>query len=498
LLPMLAGVVLAAAGLKFLLRSEKSDRESLAIVWGALLTNEINGVLEMRTGQRGDRIAYGVAALCSMVLIGLLLRHLGRRERKSLAQQAVPASRTRTLGSNTRAASASKPFRVLIIGGGVAGPALALFLKRAGVSSSVFEAYPFREGVGGGLGLAPNGMKVLQSLGVAEEVKRQGTVIRRFAFNNGSGRKLTSYELNHDRYGEPMVALDRATLFELLAVEMSRKGIDVHYGKRLTHVQEMPSSIVAHFEDGNSVEGDLIIGADGVRSTVRNYVVPQSEAEYTGLVGVGGFTSLSSLPSLASQMLDTMTFTFGKNGFVGYSGCHQGTMMWWSNLFREREYSGEELSQLNPSAIVDEMLARFGEYADPIPSLIQHSTNLLRVNVYDILSLPNWHRGRTLLIGDAAHTVSPNAGQGASMALEDAIYLAKLLRNSQDPLVFRSFELARKERAERIVAEGRRRGKDKAVVGPIEQTIREWMIRTIGFFGKNADDWIHRYTINWG
>jgi 2-polyprenyl-6-methoxyphenol hydroxylase-like FAD-dependent oxidoreductase len=104
-----------------------------------------------------------------------------------------------------------------------------------------------------------------------------------------------------------------------------------------------------------------------------------------------------------------------------------------------------------------------------------------------------------VLIGDAAHAVSPNAGQGASMALEDAMYLARLLRDGDDyEEVFARFEQDRKPRVERIVAEGRRRGTDKQIVGPVQARIRELMIAVfVNLFGPRGDDWLHSYRVDW-
>jgi 2-polyprenyl-6-methoxyphenol hydroxylase-like FAD-dependent oxidoreductase len=146
------------------------------------------------------------------------------------------------------------------------------------------------------------------------------------------------------------------------------------------------------------------------------------------------------------------------------------------------------------------MLAIYQSYHEPIESLISNSQSSLKLNISDIQTLPKWHEGRVLLIGDAAHAVSPNAGQGASIALEDAMYLARLLRDSSGDYeqVFTQFETDRKTRVEKIVAEGRQRGVDKQVVTPFQSKIREIMLMIfVNLFGASGQDWLYRYAINW-
>ena len=227
--------------------------------------------------------------------------------------------------------------------------------------------------------------------------------------------------------------------------------------KRVVRIEERPSSVVAHFEDGSSVEGDVLIGADGVRSTVRRHLLPNAGAEYTGFTGIGGFTPASAVPDVPRN---TMTFVFGRRGFFGYSSADTGSAPWWSNLFRDRELTRDELDRPDMGSLKTELLGRFGDYHAPIPALIRHSGTVMQLNVYDLPSLPTWHGRRILVIGDAAHAVSPNAGQGASLALEDAMYLAALLRDFSYEAAFETFERHRKPRAEKVVAEGRRRGRE--------------------------------------
>jgi len=392
--------------------------------------------------------------------------------------------------------------RVLIAGGGVGGPALALFLKKAGISCAIFEAYPYSEGVGGGLNLALNGMNILAELGLAETLLTRATVAHESVFVDERGKSLGRLPYGDpSRYGQPAVSMSRALLFGLLAEELRRQEIPIHYEKRLSGVAENGDSVTITFADGGSAQGDLLIGADGVRSAVRRSLLPKGpHPAYTGIIGIGGFTPLPALPAIPQDDIEALTYTFGPRGFFGYGGADNGTMMWWSNLWRKREFSHEELANLDQRAIQDELLQRYRGYHEPITSLVTHTMSVLRMNVYDILSLPTWHQGRVALMGDAAHAVSPNAGQGASMTLEDAMCLAMLLRDcgGDHTRAFATFERLRKDRVEKIVAEGRRRGGGKEEVSAFQSRLRNTMMKFfLGRANEKSDDWLFTYKLNW-
>ena len=392
--------------------------------------------------------------------------------------------------------------KVLIIGGGVSGLALALFLKKAGIPSAVYEAFPYKEGVGGGFNIAPNGMNVLNALGLAKKINARGSVALEMCFRNERGRVLARFRNGTvEKYGQLSVSLTRSALFEVLKDESAAQGIEIHYEKRLKTITQDAVKIVAHFADGTHVEGEILIGADGIHSQTRNIILPDGpKPAYIGIVAVGGLVLGSAVSSLSQRDKQSVNFTYGPNGFFGYMGVHDGHVMWWSNLTRENELSREELAALSLEAIKKDMLAIYRGYHEPIESLISNTQSSLKLNISDIQSLPTWHTGRVLLIGDAAHAVSPNAGQGASIALEDAMYLAKLLRDSfsSHEQVFARFEADRKARAEKIVAEGRQRGVDKQVVTPFQSKIREVMLMIfVNLFGASSQDWLYRYAINW-
>jgi 2-polyprenyl-6-methoxyphenol hydroxylase-like FAD-dependent oxidoreductase len=172
----------------------------------------------------------------------------------------------------------------LIIGGGIAGPALALFLKKAGISSAVYEAYRSTEGVGGGLSLAPNGMNVLNELGLADKIKARGTVALELSFRSETGRVLARVDNGSKKYGQPAVAMRRADLHEVLAQEIRRRGIAVAYEKRLTDISYTSDhkKVVAHFADGSDAEGDILIGADGRATRFSGYLIKLTIADVGG------------------------------------------------------------------------------------------------------------------------------------------------------------------------------------------------------------------------
>jgi 2-polyprenyl-6-methoxyphenol hydroxylase-like FAD-dependent oxidoreductase len=193
---------------------------------------------------------------------------------------------------------------VLIIGGGIAGPALALFLQKAGISCAVYEAYPYLEGVGGGFNIAPNGMHVLAALGLSSTLVAQGTCALESIFRNAKGRVLARIKYGDpETYGAPALSMSRATLYETLAHEMRDKDVVMHYHKRLVSVAPTQDNVVAHFEDGTSAAGELLVGADGVHSLVRQHMLPHGpEPEYVGIIGIGALYRLQPFPPCPKQM----------------------------------------------------------------------------------------------------------------------------------------------------------------------------------------------------
>jgi len=390
---------------------------------------------------------------------------------------------------------------VLIIGGGIGGPALSLFLQKVGISSAIYEAYPYKEGAGGGFNLAQNGMSILQSLGLADLALQKGTPTNIFSIKNDTGKLIGQFTFESLKVNKlPTVCMSRSTLYEIFLDEIKEKNIPVTYEKRLTEITSTPDKVIAHFSDGTQAEGDLLVGADGVNSTVRKHILPNGpDPKFVGIIGVGAFVPLDKVPQVDRTKLDEMSFVFGQKGFFGYCGGDAGEMMWWSNLTREKEFTKEEIINPDWKTIKEELYESFKDYYEPIPSLIKNSEILFRHNIKDIQSLPTWHKDRVVLIGDAAHAVSPNSGQGASLALEDAMMLAKLLRDNEDyKQAFILFEKNRKDRVEKIAIEGRRRGNDKEIVSPFKAKIREWMMWL--FFklvGVKAQKWILDYKIDW-
>jgi 2-polyprenyl-6-methoxyphenol hydroxylase-like FAD-dependent oxidoreductase len=387
--------------------------------------------------------------------------------------------------------------KALIIGGGIAGPVTAIFLQKAGIDAEVFEAWPYSSGIGGGLQIAPNGMHVLAEIGLASEMIRRGSIAESFDFYSQSGTRLGAVNQNMEaRFGQPAVNMCRATLNEGLIDKAWCENVELRFEKRLVAIEDRADRpVIAHFADGSSAEGDFVIGADGVHSAVRGHVIPNGPKPFdTGLIGFGGFVPRSVIED--TPIGQRVLTTFGQSGFFGYGFCSSAPTdgaMWWSTQ-PSHGVDAAEFRAMSQDALRRHLRQFHAGWHDPIPRILDAAENIVVTDTLDVATLPTWSRKRTLLIGDAAHATSPHAGQGASLALEDAMRLGRLMLDRQElGLTFQNFEAERRPRAEKIVALARRNSNSKREFSPTGAWIRDRMLKLLLPVTAKGMDWMYRY-----
>lgn len=390
----------------------------------------------------------------------------------------------------------------LIIGGGLAGPLVAIALHEANVSCAVYEAFPegAAVGVGAWLTVAVNGLHAMHSLGVGQQVIAQGFPSRDITLLSGTGKPLGVVPIGGELPdGTVTHTMKRADLHACLVAEARKRGVPFHYGKALESVSEQGERVVARFRDGTEATGDLVIGADGIRSQVRTLIDPQARPpRYTGLGNVGGFTPAASvqLPPGAYQMV------FGTRCFFGHTTTPAGETWWFANPPRKQPLDRETLASMDTEAWRAHLCALFEGDVGPMVELIRASEGtLVGMNQYDLAPVRLWHRGRLLILGDAAHAAAPSSGQGASMAAEDAVVLGQCLHGADDiPAALARFEALRKPRANRVIAYGARTGSSKTL-GPVGRAMRDFMmplfLRNAGSeAAKRRTAWLHDYRVD--
>lgn len=390
-----------------------------------------------------------------------------------------------------------RPRKALIIGAGIAGPVTAILLRRAGIDSAIYEAWPYAKGTGGGLQIAPNGMHVLDEIGLADQVIGRGSIAESFDFYSQGGERLGS--INRDmarRFGQPAVNVCRATLNEILIDKAWCACVSLYFDKRLIKIEDRGDQpIIAYFADGTTAEGDFLIGADGVHSITRRQVVPDGPQPFnTGLIGFGGFVPHAVLDG--RPIGPNVETTFGQSGFFGYGYCSpdpSAGVMWWSTQ-PAHGMDAAMFRALDRATLKQHLRGFHRGWHDPIPAIIEAAENIVVTDTLDVATLPTWSRKRSLLIGDAAHATSPHAGQGASLALEDAMRLARLMQQGQElGATFQAFEAERRPRTEKIVAIARRNGNSKREFSTTGAWVRNQMMKWLLPLGSKSMEFMYAY-----
>jgi 2-polyprenyl-6-methoxyphenol hydroxylase-like FAD-dependent oxidoreductase len=352
--------------------------------------------------------------------------------------------------------------RALISGGGIAGLAAGIALRRAGLDVEIFERSPRLKEIGAGLMIWPNGARALRSLGV----EPRHLEVKKVTLSNWRGRRLTEMpvETAYRRYGAGVSFVHRADLQAGLAKSFGPAGLRL--GSEVRGFVEHETQIEVALRDGNVATGDLLVGADGLRSPVRRQLLGDGDPTYLGSTIWRGLTASVGI----ALPLGCGINWWGRGSeFLAFHLA--GDVIYWAGVTKEPQ--GERPGSEGHKA---DLLERFGDWGQPVPQLIATTKDaaILRNDMYDRPPAPHWSRGRVTLAGDAAHPMSPNQGQGACQALEDGVALGESVQQSSSVAeAFQKYERRRLQRANREVTMSRQATRGVQLDNPVLSALRD-------------------------
>jgi 2-polyprenyl-6-methoxyphenol hydroxylase-like FAD-dependent oxidoreductase len=355
--------------------------------------------------------------------------------------------------------------RAIVIGAGIGGLAAGIALGRAGIDVEVYEQADELREVGAGLSLWANAVQALDRLGLGDTVRSFSTTYGVAGLRTWRGDIITAPSPDLEReLGVLCIVMHRAELLEALVGALGRERIRT--GARCQRFVEEPDGVTAEFADGRRARGDVLVGADGLHSVVRAQIhgaAPPAYAGYTAWRAVVTFDR--DAVSASESWGDGARF-----GMVPMSG---GRVYWFAT-----ETAPEGGRHADEQAHLSRL---FRGWHHPIEALIRSTEPgaILRNDIYDRPVLRTWGRGRVTLLGDAAHPMTPNLGQGACQALEDAIVLARSLAAGSPLRALRSYEAQRIRRANLMVTRSRHVGAIGQWANPLAVRARNALLRSI-------------------
>ncbi|QVI21038.1 FAD-dependent monooxygenase [Nocardia tengchongensis] len=399
--------------------------------------------------------------------------------------------------------------KALIIGGGIAGPVTAMALQKAGWEPVVYEAYEdaAAEQIGAYLTVAVNGLSALAEIDAHHLVMNVGHPTDTLSFYTSGGKHITDMPIGGTLPdGTVTHSVKRRDLYRALNAEAVRRGIRYEFGKRLVDARPTAGhGVVATFADGSRAEGDLLVGADGIRSRTREIIDPTApQAHYLGIYGLGGFVTDPDLHRELGLRPGVYNMIFGKKAFFGYLVAPTGEIWWFANMPGEQELSKQALTDTSPAQWREELMRLLAADRGPAARIVAATPDagfVTGFNQYDMPSVATWHTDSMVIIGDAAHAVASSSGQGVSMAVEDAVTLALCLRDQPDTAsALAEFEHRRRDRVEKVVAHGAETSGDKAQNGVARLLVRlltPFFLKRAAKQGVGSLNWMFDHRISW-
>jgi salicylate hydroxylase len=356
-----------------------------------------------------------------------------------------------------RAMAAAKDLRVAIIGAGIGGLALGLALREHGVAAEVFEQAPALAELGAAVGVGGNATRLLRRMGLLEELEAVATVPTELVYRQWrTGERIAAHPVRDGdtylkRVGAPWLGIHRAEYQRILGTAYG--SAELHLEHRLVDLVQEPDAVTLTFANGRTAQADVVVGADGVRSAVRQWVSAGDDIVYSGTSGFRGIVARDDVPALPDP--EALQFWMGPDAhLLHYAiGCDAEEINLLAVVEGPRSWDAADrwLTEVEPR----DVLARFSGWHPAATQMVAAAAPAVRWGLFVVQPLLHWYRGRVVLLGDAAHAMLPHHGQGANTTVEDAFTLATLLAQAQpgdlEP-VLASYQRLRRARTRQIAA----------------------------------------------
>jgi 2-polyprenyl-6-methoxyphenol hydroxylase-like FAD-dependent oxidoreductase len=355
---------------------------------------------------------------------------------------------------------------IAITGGGISGLTTAIALQRIGLNPIIFEAAPEIREIGAGIGLGANAFKALHYLGIDKAVLEAGRDLSTFIIYNEKGKVLSKTVPGRHQYGPENFAIHRAVLHNILLSHVDPQSVRTN--KRLTDIVQENGKLLLQFSDGYTEQFDHLVAADGIHSVVRKKLLPGSSVNYSG------YTCWRAVIDNSTLQWQQSSETWGRKGRFGMVPLQFDKIYWYACL--NTPPGNEQMKKYT----VQDLKRHFGHFHQPVAAVLDLTKNedLVQGDIIDLEPINRFAFDNIVLTGDAAHATTPNLGQGACQAMEDAVVLAQEIKKSNDfSQAIRYFEQRRLKRTHMIARQSRMLGKIAQLENPLAIAMRNALLR---------------------